>query len=178
MTDLTIYAARCPDDPALAWDTIWNAQTGAGEWRLADAAELGNVGGLGATAHLATSIVNLLFTDARCPADHPLAARADGDLRGWWGDAILLDDETGPLGSLLWLVTDFGTAREEDARWAELFAREALAPLVEAGAVARIDVVATAMPAQRRMELAVALIGRDGARVYEQRFAHYWGAMR
>lgn len=178
MTDLTIYASVCPREAALAWDTVWNAQTGRGEWRLSDVDEQGNNLGLAATRHLATSVINLLFTDARCPADHPLAKRADGDLRGWWGDGVPIEDDDPPLGSLLWLVTDFGTARDEDARWAELFAREALAPLITTGAVARIDVVATPYQAMRRMDLAVALFGRDGARAHEIRFSHYWGAVR
>lgn len=174
--DITVYAGVCPPEPALPWDTVWNAQTGLGEWRLADPRERGNGGGLGATAHLATAVINLLFTDARCPADHPMAARAGRDLRGWWGDGVL-DPGAPPLGSLLWLVTDFGTARDADARWAAQFAREALAPLIDAGVVARVDVECAAAPARNRLDMDVALYGRAGERVFEQRFAHYWGAV-
>lgn len=174
--NITVYAGVCPPEAALPWDTVWNAETGLGEWRLADPRERGNGGGLAATAHLATAVINLLFTDARCPVNHPLAARAGGDLRGWWGDGVL-DAGAPALGSLLWLVTDFGTARDEDARWAALFAREALAPLVEAGVVADVTADCTAAPVRNRLDLDVALYGRAGARVYEQRFSHYWGAV-
>lgn len=177
MTDLTIYLARCPNEAALAWDTRWNVATGGGEWRIADLAELGNVGGLAASAPLETAVVNLLFTDRRCPADHPLAKRAGGDLRGWWGDGVALDGEP-PLGSFLWLVTDFGVASDADARWAEAFALEALQPLIDAGVAARIVAQAQAAPARNRLDLSVSLYGRNGPRLYSQVFSHYWSALR
>ncbi len=177
MNDMTIYLARCPNEAALAWDTTWNIQTGGGEWRLADAQERGNVGGLAATRHLETAVVNLLFTDARCPQNHPLAKRAGGDLRGWWGDAVDIGGE-GALGSLLWLVTDYGIASDADARWAEAFATQALAPLIEARVAARVVATAQAAPARNRLDLAIALYGRDGAQMHSQVFSHYWGALR
>lgn len=177
MTDVTLREATCPRDPYLLWDTVWDADEGVGAWVLADPGEGGNSGGLAATRPLATSVINLLFTDRRCPPTHPLAKRAEGDLRGWWGDGVFAasEAEDAPLGSLLWLVTERGAATEADARWARSFAQEALAPLVRAGACARVAVDATAAPERRAIVLAVALYGRDGAAIYADRFDLFWG---
>ena len=176
MTDITIREAACPHDPLLFWDTVWNAAEGEGAWALSGPSELGNRGGLAAVNPLATSVINLLFTDRRCPPDHPLAKRAEGDLRGWWGDGVIApgDADQKPLGSLLWLVTERGTATPEDARWAEAFATEALQPLIDCGAVASVKCVAQAWPARNAMTLDVELYGRDGTRVWSQRFDPLW----
>lgn len=179
MVDVVIRAAEgCDPDPFLLWDSHWSPADGLADWRLAGADEPLNRGGLAAHGALATSIVLALFTDKRCPPDHPLAFLADGDPRGWWGDGVDVRgdlDETS-LGSLLWLferapLTIAGTSA---ARWAEAFTRDALTPLITQGAAVRVDVEASVNEIANRLELLVQVYGNDGTRAFDQRFELVW----
>lgn len=178
--DLTIRAQGCPAEPYLLWDSVWNAAEGCADWALAAPGERGNRGGLAATDPIATSVILALFTDRRCPPDHPLVHLADdGDLRGWWGDAVDLRADLGeaPMGSLLWLL-ERATASDEMALWARGFAEEALAPLLAAKLFAGVEVDARAYPERAAIALAVDLFGRDGARTHALRFDPLWTARR
>ncbi|HQF31923.1 MAG TPA: phage GP46 family protein [Hyphomicrobiales bacterium] len=154
---------------------MWSTEEGRGDWAMAGADEADNIGGLRATAALETAVVLCLFTDRRCPADHPLAWLADGDRRGWWGDAVDVRADLGeaPLGSLLWLL-ERAPLDGETAMWAEAFAIEALQPLVDQKAVSKIEAVATARPEEDRLDLVVRLYGRDGSLVYDRKFDNIW----
>jgi phage gp46-like protein len=173
--DVTIRTDEgCAPEPNLLWDTVWNAEVGAGDWALAKDEPL-NRGGLAARQAIHTAVVLALFTDRRCPPDHPLARFADGDLRGWWGDGIDVRDDLGeqPLGSLLWLL-ERASLLTDTERWAESFAIEALQPLIDQGAAVRAKAKASADRARNRLNLDIVLIGRDGARVYDRRFDVLW----
>lgn len=180
-------AEGCDGDPYLAWDTVWSADRiaieNSADWVLAGADEPSNRGGLQAKAGLATAAVLCLFTDRRCPPDHPLAYLADGDPRGWWGDAVDVDAAAGEteLGSLLWLLARApltGPKGEEMRRWAEVFAAEALETLRTQGVVARIACVATLNEARERVELQVGLYASDGTTLFDRRFEQIWEQAR
>lgn len=155
-------------EPLLSPDTIWDGA--AGDWAVGD--EKGNVGGLRAKAALATAVILCLMTDARVEPDE---LPPEGDNRGWAGDSFDLRTDLGErlIGSKLWLLRR-STANETTAQRAEDYAREALQTLIDQGAVASIDVRATAMPVERRIDLVVILKDRDDAVVFNKRFGVLW----
>jgi phage gp46-like protein len=171
MADVVIRAAEgCDADPFLLWNSRWSPGRGGADWQL-------SAGGLASDAALETAITLALFTDRRVPADHPLAWLADGDPRGWWGDGVDVraDLYEAELGSLLWLLERAPlTFRTSMSRWAETFARDALASLLTQRAVVRIEVAASVDEIASRLDLAVSLFGRDGANVYDRKFELVW----
>lgn len=174
--DIIIRAAEgCDPDPFLLWDSVWSPRAGMADWAMAEADETLNRGGLSAKRALATAVVLCLFTDKRVPQDHYLAYLADGDPRGWWGDGVDVRDDIGEgqLGSLLWLL-ERAPLTDEIGRFAEAEALTALAPLQSQGAVSRIEADASVFELASRLELVVRLYGRDGAKVYDQRFDFVW----
>ena len=119
---------------------------------------------------LATQVLILLMTDRRVE-DSELQ---DGEQnRGWLGDSFDRLDGEDVLGSRLWLLRrrSIYDGIEVDA---EDYAREALQPLIAQGAVARIDATATAKRAENRLDLEIALYGRDGETVFNQKFGLLW----
>ncbi|WP_316191604.1 MULTISPECIES: phage GP46 family protein [unclassified Bradyrhizobium] len=171
-------AEGCAEEYNVLWDSVWDSALGVADWALADPDEVHNRGGLRSKAAIETAVVLLLFTDKRIEPDHPLYFLADGDPRGWWGDGIDVRDDLneGPLGSHLWLLqraplTILGLPA---AQWAEQFATEALATLRDQGVAVRIDVQATQDEREGRLDLTVALYGRDGERVYDRKFDVLW----
>lgn len=178
MVDVVLRANEgCLPDPYLLWDSRWFPTDGVADWRLA-AGEPLNVGGLASQQGIETAAVLCLFTDLRCPASHPLAYLADGDPRGWWGDGVDVRDDLGeaPLGSLLWLLerAPMNVSGTPIARWAEQFARDALAVLIDQGAVVRVDASAVANEPMGRVELTIGLFGKDGTAVFQLRFDLLW----
>jgi len=160
----------------LLWDSQWRPPEGAADWAIAGADETRNRGGLRATAALHTAIVLCLFTDKRIPDDHPLMWLVEhGDQRGWWGDGedVRADLSETELGSLLWIF-ERSTLTEDIRRWVEVLAIEALMPLIDEGAAVRIEAQASAMFEFNRLDLFVQIYGRDGAKIYEERFADIW----
>jgi phage gp46-like protein len=92
---------------------------------------------------LKTAVIVSLFTDARAHDDDPLPA--EGDRRGWWGDAepaIARD----LIGSRLWLLGREKRLASVVAR-AKQYAEEALAWLVEDGVASAVAVQAEAVGA-------------------------------
>lgn len=172
--DFRIRVAEGQDPQStLLWDTVWSG-TG-GDWAIAGA-QAGNQGGLAARAAIATAILLCLFTDRRCPDDHPLRFLADNDPRGWWGDGVDVRDDLGEgaMGSLLWLLERSILTAPETKMWAEAFALEALRPLIDQGVAVKATAVATANPALGRLDMEIALFGRDGQAVFSQRFQDLW----
>jgi phage gp46-like protein len=169
----------CEPRSHLPWDTVWDAKTGQGDWALAGPSETLNRGGLRAKAAIASAVELALFTDRRCPSDHPLARLIDGDARGWWGNGVDLREDLGEteLGSLLWLLEQ-APLTDDSARWAKAMAEEALAPLVAQGAAARIEVTTETRRDQSRLDIAVAVYARDGARIYDRKFDLLWQQVR
>ncbi|TWD54550.1 phage gp46-like protein [Agrobacterium vitis] len=153
--------------PALLWDTAWDAAARSGNWVLVG-------GGLQADNQLQTAVVLALFTDRRCPPDHPLAKYVeDGDLRGWWGDGVDVRSDLSEteMGSLLWLLERMPLT-DQTVMWAQSLAAEAVQPLVDQGAVAKA--VVTAEKADHRINLAINLYARDGSKAFAQQFDVYW----
>ncbi|WP_316215051.1 phage GP46 family protein [Bradyrhizobium sp. SZCCHNR2035] len=177
--DVVIRTAEgCAADSNALWDSIWDPARGVADWAMAEPDETSNHGGLSAKAAIDTAVTLLLFTDKRIDPDHPLYFLADGDARGWWGDGIDVraDLDEGPLGSHLWLLeraplTILGLPASQ---WAEQFALEALATLRDQGVCVRIDAQATTNEIEGRIELAVALYGRDGQLAYDRQFDVLW----
>lgn len=179
MAAITIRDSEgCAPDPFLLWDSLWFPNAGEADWALATVEESFNRGGLRARSAIASAVILALFTDARVPADHPLAYLADGDPRGWWGDGIDLRAERGEaqLGSLLWLLerAPLTVQGQPISLWAERMALDALLPLHKQGAVVRIETQAVADEGKSRLELTVQLYGRDGASVYDRKFDLLW----
>jgi phage gp46-like protein len=176
---IVIRAAEgCAADSNVLWDSVWDAERGFADWAIADPDETLNRGGLRAKAAIETAVVLALFTDRRVDPDHPCAWLADGEVRGYFGDGIDVraDLHEGPLGSLLWLLerAPMMINGVPAATWAEQFANEALATLLDQGVCVRIDVSAVAVEIEGRIELSVALYGRDGARIYDRAFDVLW----
>ncbi|WP_316172150.1 MULTISPECIES: phage GP46 family protein [unclassified Bradyrhizobium] len=162
--------------PILLWDSAWQPWLGQADWAIADPDEPQNQGGLRSKAALNTAVIISFFTDKRIPDDHPLLYLVqDGDRRGWFGDGedILAELGETEMGSLLW-VFERAPLTEETRRWVEAIALEALAPLVFQRAVVRIEVQAIAEFAINRCDLAVQMYGRDGSKVYDDRFEDIW----
>lgn len=161
-----------PDaEPLLTPDVIWDGVMG--DFAPAGNDEPGNRGGLRAKAQLPTAVLLCLMTDVR--AD-PSELR-DGDVnRGWPGDAFDLDTSAGEteLGSKLWLLRRRAVDEVETPRLAEDYARLALQTLIDQEAVASIDVAATAVAAERRVDLDVTLYDRAGQIVRADKFAILW----
>ncbi|UNJ22059.1 baseplate protein [Microcystis phage vB_MweS-yong2] len=158
--------------PALPWTTAWVAADGMGDWRVAPANDVVNPGGLSDADQLASAVVISLFTDRRAPEGW----REDvADRRGWWGDAIAEDGVTpGPIGSHLWLL-DNEAATERNAQLARAYAEEALAWITEDRVAARVEVESGLIDNPRRgVWLHIRIFGRDGALVFDRRFARHW----
>lgn len=174
--DVIIRSAEgCDTDPFLLWDSVWSQADGIADWALAPPDEPGNGGGLTARAALFTAACLCLFTDKRVPQDHPLAYLADGDPRGWWGDAVDVRTDLGEdaLGSLLWLL-ERAPLTDDIARWSESLALDALDVLKRQGAVVRIDAQATPNAVAGRLELAVQMYARAGDIVFDAKFDLIW----
>lgn len=173
MIEIRINEGADPQ-PYLAWDTVWDQKAQEGDWALAGPGESLNRGGLRAIAGLETAVELALFTDRRCPADHPLARYADGDLRGWWGNSIDQRADLGEveLGSLLWLL-ERAALTDDIVRWAKSLAEDALAPLIAQGAAAKMTVIAERVEGSR-LNLGISLFARDGASVYARKFEILW----
>lgn len=154
--------------PLLDPDIVWNGIFGDLEITAAD--DPVNPAGLRAEAALATAVTICLMTDVRVDESE----LPDGETnRGWPGDGFDLEPGEVPLGSKLWLLRR-AALRGGIETQAEDYAREALQTLIDQGAVARIDVSATADRARNRLTIDVACYGAAGDKTYEQRFGVLW----
>ncbi len=146
----------------LAPDLVWNGVTG-------DLAISGS--GLRSEQQIATAVLICLMTDIRVDADE----LRDGDInKGWPGDGFDLRGGETALGSRLWLLRRRTVDDSETPRLAEDHARDALQTLIDQGVCVRVEAVATADPARNRLDLAIALYGRSGAEIFNQRFGVLW----
>ncbi|MBL8844818.1 MAG: phage GP46 family protein [Hyphomicrobium zavarzinii] len=173
----------CERQPQLLWDSVWvqrlDATGGYADWILAGAGDQPeSLGGLRAESALHTATLLILMTDARAPDELQLAG-ADDDRRGWWGDSIRLDGEPEqPLGSLIWTEIERGVADEATSVRVRDHAIDALAVLIEQGAVARTEVETVLRPEQGFLGLIVRHFDYGDARIYDQRFAVVWAETR
>lgn len=148
--------------PDLGWDGI------VGDLILNPLTHPDAPGDFRAEQGLATQVLICLMTDRRVEASE----LRDGDEnRGWLGDSFDVVEGETPIGSRLWLLRRSALFDGIEIK-AQDYAREALQPLIDQGAVARIDVVATS--GDNRLDLAVSLYGRSGAQVYSSKFELLW----
>ncbi|GGF56779.1 hypothetical protein GCM10007301_15580 [Azorhizobium oxalatiphilum] len=150
-------------EPILTPDLVWDGD-------MADLVIDATRGDLKADQALATAVLICLETDRRVEASELPEGEAN---RGWPGDAFDMQPGDVPLGSKLWLLRRRALLEGIELE-AEDYAREALQTLIDQGAVVRVDVTATRVPERARLDLDVALYGRDGTVIYQQRFAVLW----
>lgn len=156
--------------PALLWDSIWDAGQGFADWVVAPLGTPNNSGGLQAEWTLHTAVVICLFTWRL--AD-PSDVIDDDDRKGWWGDAVDLEANETLIGSKLWQLRRAPLNKATAAK-AVQFATEALQVLIKQGAVANIQVQALIDKPDSRLGLWVQLYSQDGTRIYDQKFASIW----
>ena len=150
--------------PDLGWDGV------SGDLILNPLTHASAPGDFRAEQGLATQVLICLMTDRRVePSELP----AGVENRGWIGDSFGIAEGETPIGSKLWLLRRTALYEGIEIK-AQDYAREALQPLIGQGAVARIDVTATANRPQKRLDLAVALYGRAGAKLYDNKFELLW----
>ncbi|MEP9378380.1 phage GP46 family protein [Aquabacter sp. CN5-332] len=153
-------------EPLLTPDLVWNGTVG-------DLAIDPARGDLQCRQALATAVLICLQTDRRVdPTELPECETN----RGWPGDAFDLQPGDVPLGSKLWLLRRRALT-EDITLEAEDHAREALQTLIDQGACVRVDVTAVRTPERARLDLDIALYGRDGSAVCQQSFAVLWDQM-
>lgn len=171
-------AEACEVQPHLIWDTIWvqrhDASGGYGDWLMAGADDqVESRGGLRAESALHTATLLCLLTDRRA-LEGDVLPTDDGDRRGWWGDSVRLEGEPDiPMGSRLWLL-ERATLSPATALVAKDYVEEALACLIEQGAVVRTDVAVEADVYRSALLISVAHYGADGSQVYRQNFGVLW----
>ena len=162
------------DQPFLLWDTYWN-ESDLGQyvcdWKLAGPTAPNNNYGLAADHALNTAILICLFTWRRAEPSDVLPAGTDP--KGWWGDSVDLQENEQPIGSRLWLLLR-STLDANTANLAQDYANEALQTLIDQGAVARFDVVATPDILNSYLVLDVKGYSQDGQLIYDQKFTRLW----
>ncbi|MGV2049010.1 phage GP46 family protein [Agrobacterium sp. 22-209-1] len=119
---------------------------------------------------LATQVLIHLMTDRRVEESE---LRDGEENRGWFGDSFDRMDGEDLLGSRWWLLRrrSLYDGIETDA---QDYALEALQPLIDQGAVTRVDAVATVDRSANTLECVVTLYGKDGARIYQRKFENLW----
>lgn len=164
----------CQPQPQLLWDTVWNPATQQTDWAIASSSETSNRGGLQATSAIATAVILSIFTDRRCPADHPLSVYAVGDIRGYPGDALDVRADLGEdeLGSLLWLL-ERSVKTADTKRYAQVILQDCLAWLVTQGVAAKVT-VDIADVSLRGLGFAIGVYARSGEKLYAQQFSVLW----
>ena len=176
MNLIVISQAGGPQSQYLPWDTVIDPATGIWDWAPQGPGASSNIGGLLVADPIQTAILIGLGTDARCPADHPLAKYVEaGDPRGWWGDGVDIraDLSEQPLGGLMWLL-ERAVVSEENRRWAESLSMDALSPLVSCGACTFLSTSAKLWQGQNLITLDVTAIGSYGGRTFNQKYDGIW----
>jgi phage gp46-like protein len=159
--DDSVELYRAPD---LGWDGI------VGDLILNRPDHPDAPGDFRAEQGLATQVLIQLMTDRRVEESE---LRDGEENRGWFGDSFDQMDGEGPIGSRWWLLRrrSLYEGIEIDA---QDYAIEALQPLIDQGAVSRIEAVATANRPASRLDCLVSLYGRDGSRIYQRKFENLW----
>lgn len=160
---MRIIPVESDAEPILTPDLVWFGTSG-------DLVIDRTTGDLQCSQALLTAVLICLQTD--CRAD-PSELPAGETNRGWPGDAFDMQLGDVPLGSKLWLLRRRSTADDVEILAAD-YAREALQTLIEQGAAVSAEVTATVEAANARLDLDIALYGRHGAAIFNQRFAVLW----
>lgn len=154
-------------EPLLLPDLVWDGTAGDLAIDLAHS-------DFSCAAAIETAVIICLMTDRRVePSELP-----EGEPnRGWPGDAFDLKPGEMPLGSKLWLLRRRALTGPDGASIEILaadYAREALQPLLTQGVAVRAEVSARRDETRNRLDLDVALFGRDGTQIYQRRFEDLW----
>ncbi len=152
-------------EPIRLPDLIWNPLAFE-----ADVAIDTETGDFVSEAAIETAVLICLMTDRRV---EPYELPEGESNRGWPGDGFDVAPGEVPLGSKLWLLRRRALEPGIEVE-AEDYAREALDTLLTQKVAVRADVSATAERANNRLVLDVALYGREGAAIYQKRFAVLW----
>jgi phage gp46-like protein len=156
------------DDPYRAPDLGWDGIVGDLIINPLDHPEA--PGDFRAEQGLATQVLIYLMTDRRVD---PSELRDGDENRGWIGDSFDLAAGEQSLGSRLWLLRRSALYDGIEVV-VEAYVREALQPLLDVGAVVRIDVTVTVDRSGNRCDYQVALYGRDGTQIYNNKFELLW----
>ncbi len=127
-------------------------------------------GDLRAEQGLATQVLICLMTDRRV---EPEELRAGDQNRGWIGDSFDVAEFETPIGSRLWLLRR-GTIFEGIETVVADHVREALQPIIDQGAAVSLDVIVSVDRSRNRVDYQVTLYGRNGARIYDDKFEILW----
>ncbi|NTF87487.1 hypothetical protein G6L46_10160 [Agrobacterium rhizogenes] len=119
---------------------------------------------------LATQVLICLMTDRRVDASE---LRDGDDNKGWIGDSFDLAAAEQPIGSRLWLLRRSALYDGIEVV-VEAYVREALQPLIDVGAVVRVDVAVTVDRPGNRCTYEPSLYGRDGTKIYNNKFELLW----
>jgi len=163
---MRVFPIREDAEPILLPHIVWNGSVG-------DLVVNASLGDLQSSQAIATAVLICLQTDRRVdPSELP-----DGESnRGWLDDAFDMQPGDVPLGFKLWLLRRRAITDDVELIAAD-YAREAWHTLIEQLAVARVDVAASADRSRHRLDLDIALYGRDGGQVCHQRYAVLWDQM-
>lgn len=153
--------------PVMTWDVDH------GDFAVAPLTDPVNPGGLISDGALIGAIATLLFSDCAGMPD-PLDP-ADIDLRGWPGDYFDVDRAAGeaPLGNLTWMLARHPT-NAATARLSEIYAEQALQPLITQGLIKSVSVTAQDFRGSRKIERVITITRPDGSRLYSGLLAGLW----
>lgn len=148
--------------------------------------ETNNKLGLSSIQSLHTAVIIQLFTDRRIRPEMDHVDPFSPDPRGWWGDTVSIDYDASEteLGSHLWTLRR-SVLNQDVVDTAGDYAREALQPIVEQGAVAYFDVTAEAQKlrypngaAADMLAIGVDGYSHRGLSSYSQKFDVLWDQVR
>lgn len=165
---LKITPIETEREPYRSPDLVWDGK--AGNLLINPLTHPEAPGDLRAEQGLATQVLICLMTDRRVESSE---LRHGEQNRGWIGDSF--DREAGetPLGSRLWLLRRSAIVDGLEVT-VEDYVREALQPLLDQGAAVALDVAVAVNRATNQVDYLVTLYGREGGRVYEQKFEILW----
>ncbi len=165
---LKIIPVEDADDPYRAPDLGWDGEVG--DLLINPITHPDAPGDFRAEQGLATQVLIYLMTDRRVD---PSELRDGDENRGWIGDSFDIGPDEQPLGSRLWLLRRSAIYDGIEVK-VEAYVREALQPLLSVKAVARIDVIVTVDRPGNRVSYQVSLYGRDGAKIFDNKFELLW----
>lgn len=154
---MKIIALDSVAEPYRAPDLIWDGVVG--DLAINPLTHPDAPGDLRAGQGLATQVLICLMTDARVE-DSELPDGVEN--RGWPGDSFDLEEGERPLGSKLWLLRNRALTEGIEIE-IEDYVRDALATLIDQGAVASIDVGVTVDRPGNRADFQVSLYARSGS---------------
>ena len=157
----------------LLWDTAQSSVLGELDWLLGSQTPSDPTSfGLSSGVTISSAVLICLFTWRRADPGDPYT---DGEVKGWWGDAVDVEADEAPIGSKLWTLQRAPLTAATQAL-AKKYATQALQPLVVQGLCARIDIAVGIDKTNATLPMTVKLYSSAGGQVYNQQFASIWSA--